>query len=91
MGELTIGVIGGSGLYDLEGLDGRGARAVETPFGAPSDAFMVGRLGGRRMVFLPRHGVGHRILPHRDQLPREHLGHEEARRRSCSRCPRWAP
>ena len=63
MGELTIGVIGGSGLYDLPGLTDVEHVRLETPFGAPSDAFVVGRLGGRRMVFLPRHGVGHRILP----------------------------
>jgi 5'-methylthioadenosine phosphorylase len=63
MGELTIGVIGGSGLYDLPGLTDVEHVRLETPFGSPSDAFVVGRLGGRRMVFLPRHGVGHRILP----------------------------
>jgi 5'-methylthioadenosine phosphorylase len=60
----ALGVIGGSGIYDLPGLAGREEIAVDTPFGPPSDRFMVGRLGDRRMVFLPRHGRGHRILPH---------------------------
>jgi len=63
MGELTIGVIGGSGLYDLPGLEGVERITVETPYGSPSDALVTGRLHGKRMVFLPRHGVGHRILP----------------------------
>jgi 5'-methylthioadenosine phosphorylase len=59
----TIGVIGGSGLYDLEGLaDVRWTR-VRTPFGDPSDAYCVGRLGDARVVFLPRHGRGHRLMP----------------------------
>lgn len=63
MNEVKIGVIGGSGLYELEGLkDVRWAR-VRTPFGDPSDAYCVGRLGGRTVVFLPRHGRGHRLMP----------------------------
>lgn len=60
----TIGVIGGSGLYDLEGFENIERVKLETPYGAPSDAFVTGELFGRKMVFLPRHGVGHRILPH---------------------------
>jgi len=56
-------VIGGSGLYDLPGLEGVERITVETPYGSPSDALVTGRLHGKRMVFLPRHGVGHRILP----------------------------
>jgi 5'-methylthioadenosine phosphorylase len=63
-GAGAIGVIGGTGLYELEGLTEVERVRLETPFGDPSDAFLVGRLGDRRMVFLPRHGVGHRILPH---------------------------
>ena len=47
--------------------------AVETPFGSPSDALMVGTLEGRRVAFLPRHGRGHRILPERAELPGQHL------------------
>ncbi|MBK8014002.1 MAG: S-methyl-5'-thioadenosine phosphorylase [Deltaproteobacteria bacterium] len=65
MGEpLKIGVIGGSGLYELEGLEKVSRVSIETPFGAPSDALLTGELAGVPMVFLPRHGVGHRILPH---------------------------
>jgi len=58
-----VGVIGGSGLYELDGLtDVRWVR-VTTPFGAPSDDYCVGRLGDRLVVFLPRHGRGHRLMP----------------------------
>jgi 5'-methylthioadenosine phosphorylase len=60
----AIGVIGGSGLYEIEGFVEREERHVETPWGAPSDAIIGGRLAGRRVFFLPRHGRGHRILPH---------------------------
>ncbi len=59
----TIGVIGGSGLYELPGLSKVREVALRTPFGAPSDAFVTGELGEVRLVFLPRHGRGHRILP----------------------------
>src|SRR5260221_6936499 len=59
-----IGIIGGSGLYEMEGFTGVREVAVETPFGPPSDHFMVGMLEGRRVAFLPRHARGHRILPH---------------------------
>ncbi|HEY3447447.1 MAG TPA: S-methyl-5'-thioadenosine phosphorylase [Myxococcales bacterium] len=59
----TLGVIGGSGLYDLPGLAKVREVRLKTPFGEPSDAFVVGELGEVRMVFLPRHGRGHRLLP----------------------------
>jgi len=58
-----IGVIGGSGLYELEGFEVRERRAVATPFGAPSDELVLGTLEGREIVFLPRHGRGHRYSP----------------------------
>ena len=61
--ELVVGVIGGSGLYEIEGLQDVEEVALSTPFGEPSDAFVVGTLDGVRMVFLPRHGRGHRLLP----------------------------
>ncbi len=60
----TIGVIGGSGLYEMEGLTCIEEVALTTPFGAPSDAYITGLLGETRLVFLPRHGRGHRLLPH---------------------------
>jgi 5'-methylthioadenosine phosphorylase len=63
MHEPTLGVIGGSGLYELDGLVDVERRRVSTPFGDPSDELIVGRLGGTRLVFLPRHGRGHRLLP----------------------------
>ena len=59
-----IGIIGGTGLYQMEGFTDVGEVSVETPFGPPSDSVMVGSLDGRRVAFLPRHGRGHRILPH---------------------------
>ncbi|MCY4486108.1 MAG: S-methyl-5'-thioadenosine phosphorylase [Deltaproteobacteria bacterium] len=59
----TLGVIGGTGLYEMEGLSGVGAVEVEPPFGAPSAPFVTGTLAGVDMVFLPRHGRGHRLLP----------------------------
>jgi 5'-methylthioadenosine phosphorylase len=62
--ERVIGVIGGSGLYDLPGLTSVETVRLDTPFGAPSDEYTTGLLGGARLVFLPRHGKGHRILPH---------------------------
>jgi 5'-methylthioadenosine phosphorylase len=58
-----IGVIGGSGLYEIEGLEGARWEAVETPFGAPSDEILRGTFAGVEMAFLPRHGRGHRIPP----------------------------
>lgn len=61
--QLTIGVLGGSGLYEIEGLEGLEELTLSTPFGEPSDAFMRGELDGVTMVFLPRHGRGHRISP----------------------------
>jgi len=64
MGERTqVGIIGGSGLYEMEGFSDSREVPVETPFGPPSDRLRVGTLEGRRVAFLPRHGRGHRILP----------------------------
>ena len=60
----AIGIIGGSGLYEMEGLEEFTSLSISTPFGEPSDAIVQGHLGGRRVCFLPRHGVGHRLLPH---------------------------
>jgi len=63
MSNYRIGIIGGSGLYHIEGFSGQKWVKVKTPFGAPSDDFLTGKLSGRDVVFLPRHGRGHRILP----------------------------
>jgi len=59
----VIGIIGGSGLYDIEGLEDKIWRQVETPWGSPSDALLFGTLGDVRCVFLPRHGRGHPLSP----------------------------
>ena len=60
----AIGIIGGSGLYQMEGVTDAAEHKIDTPFGAPSDAIIGGKLSGRHVYFLPRHGRGHRILPH---------------------------
>jgi len=60
----VIGIVGGTGLYDLEGLTDRRWVKIDSPFGEPSDQLLFGRLGEHRIVFLPRHGRGHRIPPH---------------------------
>ena len=61
--NITIGIIGGSGLYDMAELTDREERTVETPFGAPSAPYVIGTLRGRRVAFLARHGAGHRLMP----------------------------
>ena len=63
MAQAKIGVIGGSGLYDIEGMTDIEEVSIDTPFGKPSDAVTVGKLGGVGIAFLPRHGKGHRISP----------------------------
>jgi 5'-methylthioadenosine phosphorylase len=65
--HVNIGVIGGSGIYQMEGLTDVKELKVKTPFGDPSDVIVVGTLGNQRIAFLPRHGRGHRIKPH--ELP----------------------
>ncbi len=64
VGDWAIGVIGGSGLYEMEGIEEISEITVRTPFGEPSDKIVSGRVAGRNVCFLPRHGVGHRLLPH---------------------------
>ncbi|MDP7540074.1 MAG: S-methyl-5'-thioadenosine phosphorylase, partial [Alphaproteobacteria bacterium] len=59
----AVGIIGGSGVYDIDGFEDAEWQTVETPFGAPSDAMLQGTLDGQRLVFLPRHGRGHRVPP----------------------------
>jgi 5'-methylthioadenosine phosphorylase len=63
MSEKIVGVIGGSGLYEMEGLEQVRTVSLKTPFGDPSDSFITGRLEGVKVAFLPRHGKGHRIQP----------------------------
>src|SRR6187455_2729807 len=60
----AIGIIGGSGLYQMEELRDTAEHKIDTPFGPPSDVLVGGKLAGRQVYFLPRHGRGHRILPH---------------------------
>lgn len=67
MGDARIAVIGGSGFYQMDGLTEIEERRIATPFGATSDAIVIGTLAGQRIAFLPRHGVGHRITP--SELP----------------------
>ncbi len=63
MEKVTIGIIGGSGLYDMQELTNRSEVEIDTPFGPPSDCFVLGTISGMRVAFLARHGKGHRILP----------------------------
>src|SRR4029453_17348508 len=63
MSQFRVGIIGGSGLYHIEGLTNQKWTRVHTPFGPPSDQLLLGKLVGRDVVFLPRHARGHRILP----------------------------
>jgi 5'-methylthioadenosine phosphorylase len=63
MGQATIGIIGGSGVYDIAGLENKRWEKVESPFGQPSDELLFGELNGIKLAFLPRHGRGHKIPP----------------------------
>jgi 5'-methylthioadenosine phosphorylase len=63
MSSIEIGIIGGSGLYDMAELTDREEKSISTPFGDPSGPYVLGTLRGKRVAFLARHGVGHRILP----------------------------
>jgi len=63
-GSEALGVIGGSGLYEIDALTDVRTERVETPYGDPSDDYVTGRLGDQRLVFLPRHGRGHKVAPH---------------------------
>ena len=63
MSGWTIGILGGSGLYAIGGLQDAQWRWVDSPWGEPSDAILTGRIGHARVAFLPRHGRGHRIAP----------------------------
>ena len=63
MANHRIGIIGGSGLYNIEGFSKQKWVKVQTPFGSPSDSFLTGELAGREVVFLARHARGHRLLP----------------------------
>ncbi|MBI4536961.1 MAG: S-methyl-5'-thioadenosine phosphorylase [candidate division NC10 bacterium] len=63
MAERLIGIIGGSGLYEMDGLEALREERVSTPFGEPSDRYVLGRLRGRPVAFLARHGRGHRLMP----------------------------
>ena len=69
MKAIKIGVIGGTGLYDIEGFENKKAVDIKTPFGKTSDKIITGKLCGRDVAFLPRHGIGHRILP--SELPQQ--------------------
>ena len=61
--KAVLGIIGGSGVYDLPGLEDMREMRVDSPWGEPSDVLRVGRIGGTEVAFLPRHGRGHRLSP----------------------------
>ena len=81
----ALGVIGGSGLYEMEGIEDLRWVRVRTPFGEPSDQFGTGRLGDRRVIFLPRHGRGHRLSPPRSTSGRTSGGSRRSARAGSSR------
>ncbi len=62
---MRIGLIGGSGIYEIRGFMLKGIRRIKTPYGSPSDSYTIGTIGNREIVFLPRHGKGHKIPPHK--------------------------
>ena len=63
MSQKVLGIIGGSGLYQMEGLSVKEKVSIETPYGSPSDEIVLGKLKGKNLAFLPRHGLGHFIPP----------------------------
>ena len=63
MTKAVLGIIGGSGVYDLPGLEDMREERIESPWGEPSDVLRIGRIGETRIAFLPRHGRGHRLSP----------------------------
>ena len=73
MAKPKIGIIGGTGLYNLEGFTNQKWVKIKTPFGIPSDDLLTGKLAGRDVVFLSRHGRGHRILPKKLQIPSSNI------------------
>ena len=79
MEQIKIGIIGGSGLYQMPELENVKEIEVDTPFGKPSDAFIVGQLEGVKVAFLPRHARGHKFTP--SELPGKYLRDDETRRR----------
>ncbi len=62
--QVDLGILGGTGLYEIDGIKIIEEIFLETPFGKPSDAFIIGELGGNKIAFLSRHGRGHKILPY---------------------------
>jgi 5'-methylthioadenosine phosphorylase len=64
MAQEHLAIIGGTGLYELDSLKDKKSHSIETPFGEPSGNIIEGRIGDQKVLFLPRHGIGHRLLPH---------------------------
>ena len=87
----ALGVIGGSGFYSMPGLEVEEERTIETPFGPPSDAYIIGQLEGAPVVFLPRHGRGHTILPGELNLSLIRLPAGNPRSRPLVRPPGYSP
>ena len=82
MDQIQIGIIGGSGLYDMAELTDREEVALTTPFGDPSGPYVLGTLRGQRVAFLARHGAGHRLLPSELNFRANIFGFKTARRRA---------
>jgi len=73
MAKAVIGIMGGTGIYEMEGITDLREERVTTPFGDPSDAYLLGRLDEHPVAFLARHGRGHRLLPSELNFRGEHL------------------
>ena len=83
MTKTVLGIIGGSGVYDIAGLENARWQTVKSPWGEPSDQLLTGTFHGVDMVFLPRHGRGHVQTPTTHQLPRQYRCPEARRRHRC--------
>ena len=80
MAKTVLGIIGGSGVYEIPGLENAKWQTVKSPWGEPSDQLLTGTLHGVDLVFLPRHGRGHIQTPELDQLPRQYRRPQAHRR-----------
>ena len=91
MAQRLIGIIGGSGLYQMEGLEDIREETIRTPFGEPSDTYTLGRLHGRPVAFLARHGRGHRLMPSELNFRANIFGFKVLGARRGARCRRrWS-
>ena len=80
--QAQIGIIGGSGLYQMAGFEAQEEHVLETPWGKPSDAYIIGKLASKNVAFLARHGRGHKFMPSELNFRAKYLGIQRARGRA---------